>query len=65
MLLLAQVLKQSTYRRVALGTNEMPWLWNILRDLRYGPKEAMKLYCDNKATCEIATNTFHHDQTNI
>lgn len=65
MLLLAQVWKQSTYRIVALGTNEMLWLWNILKDLRYGPKEAMKLYCDNKAACQIAANTVHHDRTNI
>lgn len=59
----ARSIAKAKYRGIALGTTEMLWLWNILRDLGYGPKEAMKLYCDTKAVCEIATNLVHHGRT--
>lgn len=46
-----------------MGTIEILWLQNILTDLRYSSKKTMKLYCDNKAACEIAADLVHHDRT--
>lgn len=50
----ARTIAKAKYRGVALGTTKMLWLRNILRDLGYGMKEAMKLYCDTKAACETS-----------
>ena len=34
-----------------------------MQDLHIKQISPMKLYCDNKATCDIAHNPVHHDRT--
>lgn len=36
---------------------------NLLRDFGFKPKQAMKLYCDNKQAIDISQNLVQHDRT--
>ena len=51
------------FRGMALGICEALWLRLLLRDLGYLPRQPIRLYCDNKATCDIAHNPVQHDCT--
>ena len=48
---------------MALGVCEALWLRLLLRDLGYLPRQPIRLYCENKATCDIAHNPVQHDWT--
>ena len=48
---------------MALGVSETLWLRLLLRDLGYLPRQPIRLYCDNKATCDIVHNPVQHDRT--
>ena len=48
---------------MALGIYEALWLRLLLMDLGYLPRQSIWLYCDNKATCDIARNPIQHDCT--
>ena len=48
---------------MAVGIFELLWLRNLLNDLRFFPRKAMNLYCDNTSAIEIAHNPVQHDQT--
>ncbi|CAN6586683.1 unnamed protein product [Malus baccata var. baccata] len=54
---------EAEYRGMAHGVCEMLWLRKLLESLGFTQKEAMKLYCDNKSTREIAENPVQHDRT--
>ncbi|RVW30600.1 Retrovirus-related Pol polyprotein from transposon RE1 [Vitis vinifera] len=47
---------EAGYRAMALATCELIWLRHLLRELRFGKDEQMKLICDNQATLHIASN---------
>ncbi|CAL8178291.1 unnamed protein product [Prunus armeniaca] len=51
------------YRGMAHGVCELLWLRRLLRDIGFGSKKPMDLYCDNKATIAIAHNPVQHDCT--
>ncbi|XP_070677787.1 uncharacterized mitochondrial protein AtMg00810-like [Malus domestica] len=51
------------FRGMSHGVCELLWLKQLLRNLGFKPKGAMKLHCDNKATIEIAHNPVQHDRT--
>ena len=42
---------------------EALWLRLLLMDLGYLPRQPIRLYCDNKAACDIAHNPVQHDRT--
>jgi hypothetical protein len=42
---------------------ELLWIRNLMIDLHIKPVNPMKLYCDNKAACDIAHNPVQHDRT--
>ena len=48
---------------MAQGVCELLWVKIILSDLGFGPKDSMKLYCDNKAAIDIAHNPVQHNRT--
>jgi len=48
---------------MALGIWEALWLRLLLKDLGYPPRQPIRLYCDNKAACDIAHNPVQHDRT--
>lgn len=48
---------------MTLGLCEALWLQSLLKDLGYPAKESIKLFCDNKAACDIAHNPVQHDRT--
>ena len=48
---------------MALGICEALWLRLLLKDLGYLPRQPIRLYCDNKAACDIAHNPVQHDHT--
>ncbi|CAL9003229.1 unnamed protein product [Prunus brigantina] len=54
---------EAKYRGMAHGVCELLWLRRLLRDLGFGPKKPMDLYCDNKAAIAIAHNPVQHDRT--
>ncbi|RVW61826.1 Retrovirus-related Pol polyprotein from transposon RE2 [Vitis vinifera] len=51
------------YRAMALTTCELIWLKHLLRELRFGKNEQMKLICDNQAALHIASNPVFHERT--
>ncbi|RVW78995.1 Retrovirus-related Pol polyprotein from transposon RE1 [Vitis vinifera] len=54
---------EAEYRAMALATCELIWLRHLLRELRFGKDEQMKLICDNQATLHIASNPVFHERT--
>ncbi|RVW17593.1 Retrovirus-related Pol polyprotein from transposon RE1 [Vitis vinifera] len=56
---------KAEYRAMALATCELIWLRHLLRELRFGKDEQMKLICDNQAALHIASNPVFHERTNI
>ena len=48
---------------MTLGICDALWLRVILQDLGYPPRPLIRLYCDNKAACDIAYNPVQHDCT--
>ncbi|CAN6709377.1 unnamed protein product [Malus baccata var. baccata] len=54
---------EAEFRGMAHGVCEVLWLRKLLWGLGFKPKEAIKLYCDNKSAREIAENPVQHDRT--
>ena len=54
---------EAEFKGMALGICEALWLRLLLTDLGYLPKQPIRLYCDNKATCDISHNPVQHDRT--
>ena len=48
---------------MTLGLCEALWLILLLQDLGYLSRQPIRLFCDNKATCDIAHNPVQHDRT--
>ena len=48
---------------MALGICEALWLRILLMDLSYLSRKPIRLYCDNKAACDISHNPVQHDRT--
>ena len=54
---------EAEYRAMTLATCELIWLKHLLRELRFGKDEQMKLICDNQAALHIASNSVFHERT--
>eukprot|EP00268_Persea_americana_P063544 TRINITY_DN82513_c0_g1_i1.p1 TRINITY_DN82513_c0_g1~~TRINITY_DN82513_c0_g1_i1.p1 ORF type:complete len:453 (-),score=74.75 TRINITY_DN82513_c0_g1_i1:7-1176(-) len=54
---------EAEFRGMALGICETLWIRNLLRDLGYPLQQPIRLYCDNKAACDITHNPVQHDRT--
>ena len=54
---------EAEYRDMAKGVCELLWIKNLLQELEISPILPMKLYCDNKAACDIAHNPVQYDHT--
>ncbi|RVX21698.1 Retrovirus-related Pol polyprotein from transposon RE2 [Vitis vinifera] len=54
---------KAEYQAMALATCELIWLKHVLRELRFGKDEQMKLICDNQAALHIASNPVFHERT--
>ena len=52
---------EAEYRGMALGICEILWLKLLLSDLGIQYDQPMKLFCDNKVTCDIAHNPVQQD----
>ena len=48
---------------MTLATCELIWLRHLLRELRFGKDEQMKLICDNQAALHIVSNLVFHERT--
>ncbi|RVX10963.1 Retrovirus-related Pol polyprotein from transposon RE1 [Vitis vinifera] len=53
---------EAEYRAMALATCELIWLRHLLRELRFGKDEQMKLICDNQVALHIASNPIFHER---
>ena len=54
---------EAKFRGMPLGICELLWLKFLLQDVGVNQSQPMKLFCDNKATCDIAHNPVQHDRT--
>ncbi|RVW18959.1 Retrovirus-related Pol polyprotein from transposon RE1 [Vitis vinifera] len=54
---------EAEFRGMALGLCEALWLRLLLQDLGYLSRQPIRLFCDNKAACDIAHNPVQHDRT--
>nr|CAN71214.1 hypothetical protein VITISV_039504 [Vitis vinifera] len=54
---------EAEFRGIALGLCEALWLRLLLQDLGYLSRQPIRLFCDNKAACDIAHNLVQHDHT--
>ena len=54
---------EAEFRGMALGLCEALWLRLLLQDLGYLSRQPIRLFCDNKAACDIAHNPVQHDHT--
>lgn len=54
---------EAEFRAMSQGICELIWIKILLRDLKLGTPETMRLYCDNKAAISIAHNPVQHDRT--
>ena len=54
---------EAEYRVMAKGVCELRWIKNLLQEFRVSHTLPMKLYLDNKPTCDIAHNPVQHDRT--
>ncbi|KAM0986195.1 hypothetical protein ACFX14_013409 [Malus domestica] len=54
---------KAEYRGMAYGVCELLWIRNLLGELRFKPKHAMQLNCNNKAAIDIAHNPVQQDRT--
>lgn len=50
---------KSEYRALALGM----WIVRLLRELKVGIADAIKVWCYNVSAIKIANNPIHHDHT--
>ncbi|RVW92416.1 Retrovirus-related Pol polyprotein from transposon RE1 [Vitis vinifera] len=53
---------EAEFRGMALGLCEALWLRLLLHDLGYLSRQPIRLFCDNKAACDIAHNPVQHDR---
>ncbi|RVW57872.1 Retrovirus-related Pol polyprotein from transposon RE1 [Vitis vinifera] len=54
---------EAEFRGMTLGLCEALWLRLLLQDLGYLSRQPIRLFCDNKAACDIAHNPVQHDRT--
>ncbi|RVX23542.1 Retrovirus-related Pol polyprotein from transposon RE1 [Vitis vinifera] len=54
---------EAEFRGMTLGLCEALWLRLLLQDLGYLSRQPIRLFCDNKAACDIAHNRVQHDRT--
>ena len=54
---------KAEFRGMALRLCEGLWLRLLLQDLGYLSRQPIRLFCDNKAACDIAYNPVQHDRT--
>ncbi|RVW29940.1 Retrovirus-related Pol polyprotein from transposon RE1 [Vitis vinifera] len=54
---------EAEFRGMALRLCETLWLRLLLQDLGYLSRQPIRLFCDNKAACDIAHNPVQHDRT--
>ncbi|RVX12128.1 Retrovirus-related Pol polyprotein from transposon RE1 [Vitis vinifera] len=54
---------EAEFRGMTLGLCEALLLRLLLQDLGYLSRQPIRLFCDNKAACDIAHNPVQHDRT--
>ena len=59
--IVSQSSAEDEFRGMTLGVCESLCLRILLKDLGYLPRHPIRLYCDNKATCDISHNPVQHD----
>ena len=54
---------EAEYRAMAIASQELIWLKQLLQELRFGEVTQMSLICDNQAAMHIASNPVFHERT--
>ena len=54
---------EAEYRAMTLATCELIWLKHVLKELRFGKDEQMKLIYDNQVTLHISSDLVFHERT--
>jgi len=53
---------EAKYRGMTKAICELLWIRNLMQELLVEQTNAIKLYCDSKAACDIAHNPVQHDR---
>ena len=62
-IVVAQSSAEAEYRSMTMITCELMWIKQFLQELRFCEVVQMKLYCDNQAALDIASNLVFHERT--
>ena len=54
---------EAEFRGMVKGIYELLWLKRLLAEIGFAPSSKMDLFCDNKATIDIAYIPVQHDRT--
>lgn len=54
---------EAEYCSLATLTAEIQWLYYLLSDLGFPPRQPIRVYCDNQAALHIASNPVFHERT--
>ncbi|RDX77392.1 hypothetical protein CR513_42500, partial [Mucuna pruriens] len=54
---------EAEFQRISKGLCKLLWVRRLLIEIGFEPKIEMNLFCENKATIEIAHNPVQHDRT--
>lgn len=60
---MARSSEEAKFHSMAHGLCKLLWIRSVLKELGNKYERPMSLYCDNKATSEIARNPVQHDRT--
>ena len=55
---------EAEYRAMAQGTCELLWVHSLLAELGFPVSEPSILFCDNKSTIMLASDSILHERTN-
>ena len=54
---------EAEYRAMAVATDDLIWIQQLLTALRISVQTQAKLFCDNKSAMHIANNPVFHERT--
>ena len=54
---------ETEFRDMAKGLCELLWLRELVEEIGYSSRPTMRLFCENRASIQIAQNSVQHDRT--
>jgi hypothetical protein len=54
---------EAEYRAMTSTTSELIWIKQLIADIEIKTQEPMKIYCNNQAAHQVASNSVFHERT--